>query len=129
MWREEYEQRYEECVCVGGGHCRGQDEKEKLKRRGTEPTKCEVRDHEVGRGMYRKPHCVLAIAISCLCASCTSLLPVVPRKSVSHSSSDQPCVHVQEASQGLGVVRTCVFGFLADLFLAELNNTFAGDQH
>lgn len=39
----------------------------------------------------------------------TSLLPVVPRKSASHSSSDRLCVHVSEAPQGLAVVHTCVF--------------------
>lgn len=33
----------------------------------------------------------VASAASCLCASCTSLLPAVPRKSSSHSSSDRPC--------------------------------------
>lgn len=62
-----------------------------------------------GEGMYRKPHCVVAPAISCLCASCTSLFPVVPRKSMSHSSSDQLCVHVSEGSQDLVFVNTCVF--------------------
>lgn len=62
-----------------------------------------------GEGMYRKPHCIVAPAISCLCASCTSLLPVVPRKSVSHSSSDQLGVHMSEGFNNLVIVNTSVF--------------------
>lgn len=52
-------------------------------------------------GVNRKPYCVVAPVISCLCASCTSLLPVVPRKSVSHSSSDQLSASASDSSRDI----------------------------
>lgn len=78
MWPEESERRYEGSGVAGKGATRPE---------GREAAGGEARKCALGEAMGRKSDCVVAAAISCLCASFTSLLPAVPRKSVSHSSS------------------------------------------
>lgn len=94
MWPEESERRYEGSGVAGKGGTRPEEREEA----GGEARKCAL-----GEAMGRKSDCVVAAATSCLCASFTSLLPAVPRKSVSHSSSvlresqdpwSQPCAIV-----------------------------------
>lgn len=72
MWPEESERRYEGSGVAGKGATRPE---------GREAAGGEARKCALGEAMGRKSDCVVAAAISCLCASFTSLLPAVPRKS------------------------------------------------